>query len=334
MILQESSGRKDVIRTLQEGLIYLGFAKGVADGFYGPRTAEAVEKFQRKHKLYADGIAGPVTLQAFNDALILANRDGRDLIDFNTSPLDLEKQEGSIKLRWLKCPADIVGGKGFGLTVLREDCAEAYTRLYEAVHQLGGVLTSAGGRRLLSVKAGANMSPKSLHYCGLAFDMEPTTAMTNPYTNPFFAVRVGSTRKWEIWAKSSLPKESLAQGASDFGVDWRTKMPLLAWGIRNKKNSQGKKVQYAVTKKISANVFSFTQLAKKVGFYPISAKPSFFQSGELRTSEWWHFQWNEGLIPGTSSFGGELLKSYTLQQCEKFPKWEQVENSKFMIDWF
>lgn len=35
-----------------------------ADGDYGPRTRRAVRRFQRRHRLAADGIAGPATLGA------------------------------------------------------------------------------------------------------------------------------------------------------------------------------------------------------------------------------------------------------------------------------
>ena len=35
---------------------------GAVDGIYGKKTVEAVKKFQRKHGLTADGIAGPATL--------------------------------------------------------------------------------------------------------------------------------------------------------------------------------------------------------------------------------------------------------------------------------
>jgi chitosanase len=51
------------IRRVQASLVLLGFLDE-ADGVFGPKTAEAVRRFQRKKKLKADGIVGPATLAA------------------------------------------------------------------------------------------------------------------------------------------------------------------------------------------------------------------------------------------------------------------------------
>ena len=40
-----------------------GFYKGRADGIYGAKTVAAVKAFQRKNKLFVDGVAGPQTLR-------------------------------------------------------------------------------------------------------------------------------------------------------------------------------------------------------------------------------------------------------------------------------
>jgi peptidoglycan hydrolase-like protein with peptidoglycan-binding domain/tetratricopeptide (TPR) repeat protein len=53
------SGR---VRVLQRRLAKAGFAPGPIDGRYGPRTEQAVTRFQTAHGLGADGIAGPQTL--------------------------------------------------------------------------------------------------------------------------------------------------------------------------------------------------------------------------------------------------------------------------------
>lgn len=56
-----SSGTK--VKTLQQRLISLGWMSGTADGKYGGATQAAVKAFQKKMGLWADGIAGPDTLE-------------------------------------------------------------------------------------------------------------------------------------------------------------------------------------------------------------------------------------------------------------------------------
>ncbi|HLY85440.1 MAG TPA: peptidoglycan-binding domain-containing protein [Gaiellaceae bacterium] len=57
------------VKLLQEGLIALGFSPGKADGDYGPATQVEVEKFQLSKGLAEDGIVGPQTLAALQQAL-------------------------------------------------------------------------------------------------------------------------------------------------------------------------------------------------------------------------------------------------------------------------
>ena len=51
------------VRNIQTRLKSWGYYTYTVDGIYGWRTAEAVKKFQRKHGLVVDGIAGPRTLE-------------------------------------------------------------------------------------------------------------------------------------------------------------------------------------------------------------------------------------------------------------------------------
>ncbi len=50
------------VRRMQQALIKQGYLKGTADGVFGTKTEVAVRKFQKKHHLVVDGVAGPKTL--------------------------------------------------------------------------------------------------------------------------------------------------------------------------------------------------------------------------------------------------------------------------------
>lgn len=54
------------VRTLQTKLQTLGYTVGAVDGVFGERTRYAVVSFQSSHDLAADGIAGPMTIQAID----------------------------------------------------------------------------------------------------------------------------------------------------------------------------------------------------------------------------------------------------------------------------
>jgi Putative peptidoglycan binding domain len=65
----QSGDSGDEVMRLQEALAALGYDVGEADGAFGPSTEEAVRQFQADSGITADGVAGPQTLQAINDAL-------------------------------------------------------------------------------------------------------------------------------------------------------------------------------------------------------------------------------------------------------------------------
>jgi peptidoglycan hydrolase-like protein with peptidoglycan-binding domain len=57
------------VEALQMMLNALGYKPGLPDGTFGARTEKAVIAFQRDRRLAADGVVGPKTVAALNEAL-------------------------------------------------------------------------------------------------------------------------------------------------------------------------------------------------------------------------------------------------------------------------
>ena len=307
MILREGD-KGDLVEKLQEALAYLGYHPGPLDGHFGSATEDAVEAFQKKSKIYMDGAVGPSTADMLNRAL------GSPKIELhlNLSPPVEDIRDTDKKLKYQN-------RGGYTKTTLREDTAAAYNKLYEEVHALGGIITSAGGRRGLGGKAGASRSKKSMHYVGRAFDMALPTGMQNPSTDPYLIENAGG-RKWTVWCKTEDPSV--------------TEKTIEASFVVTKKNAKGKKYTIIKTREITCRAFNFTALAARYGFRNISARRSFFRGGAYGGAEWWHFQWEGDLEPNKTTFGEELLKVYTLQKAKKFVYWNEAKNCRWKTNWF
>tara|TARA_R110000824_G_scaffold98310_1_gene234632 strand:- start:892 stop:1833 length:942 start_codon:yes stop_codon:yes gene_type:complete len=313
MVLREGT-KGELVKKLQEVLAELGYHPGPIDGHFGGMTEDAVGEFQRKSKLYADGAVGPSTAAALNKAL------GDPALHLDLEPPEEEIKDSDTKLKWVKCPADKFENRGgYTRVTLRSDTAEAYNALYKAVHDLGGIVTSAGGRRGLGGKAGASRSKKSMHYVGRAFDMALPTGMQNPSTDPYLVENAGG-RKWTIWCRTDDPSVSEKTIECSYVV--------------TKRNSKGKKYTIIKTKDITARVFNFTKLAAMSGFKNISARRSFFRGGAYGGAEWWHFQWEENLERNKTTFGEELLKVYSIEKAKRFVYWSEAKNCKWKVNWF
>jgi hypothetical protein len=302
-----------IVASLQQNLTDLGYDLGAIDGAFGGKTQDAVKDFQSKKGLGADGIVGEKTLQALDAALKAAGKEGAE---FDDQPEEAPAviQEVNVKMGWVTCPADKYPGKdGYGSTILRTDAAAAYKELKAEVNALGGVITSAGGRRALSSGAGPARSKTSMHYTGLAFDMSLATGMQSTDKDPFLCVRVPGTRKWTVWCKSDKAPEVTLEAVTCATVKGKTVL---------------------TTKSMTIKAFNFTAVAEKHGFESISARKSFFEGGAYGGAEWWHFQYNKALTKGQSKFGEELLKVYSLNEAQKFVYWNEVKDNVYGVSWF
>lgn len=63
------------VRYMQQALIGLGFLNGTADGAYGPKTEEAVRKYQKAYGLGVDGSAGINTMTSLRNTVITLQSD-------------------------------------------------------------------------------------------------------------------------------------------------------------------------------------------------------------------------------------------------------------------
>lgn len=306
MILKKGSRGKDV-EELQAALKALNFKVGEVDGIFGKGTVEAVEAFQESVQTYVDGIVGKGTLREINEELVAQNLSS---LVFEIGD-DEVLSEPTDKLTWVKVDADIFPGRdGYNRLTLRSDAAESYNALRKEIHELGGIVTTAGGKRSLAGRASPSRSKKSMHYTGLAFDLALPTGMQNAKKDPYIIVDAGD-RHWEVWCRST-----------------NEDVPVITL------ESCVRKGKDLIKEEVTDRFFSFTELAQKHGWERIRGRRSFFKGGSYSGAEWWHFQWEAGLKRGESKFGEELLKVYTMNECKNFVYWDIAKNCTFGVDWF
>lgn len=308
LLLQGSTG--PAVTTLQKALISLGYLKGTADGDFGPKTEDAVEDFQAAANLFSDGKAGHDTLEALNAAVT-------DPALKVPQPLPGPTPAGPVtKLQLVTVPCEKMGGGGYTSMKMRSDVAELYKKLHAEVIALGGGITTAGCIRPLSAGGGAAQSATSLHYCAIAWDLALDSGMQN-VNNPYLVENVGN-RKWRVWMKcvgnATVPQVTV-QATLCSTVAGRTQLQVVP---------------------VTGQYVDFTALAAKYGFKNISGRKTFFAGGSYAGAEFWHLQNESVLLPGVSTFGGELLKIYdeATIKANFRGNWDQAKNAIWQISWF
>ena len=304
MLLRRGS-QSEQVRSIQQWLVELGLSPGAVDGIFGDWTEKAVIRFQEDAGIYADGIVGPVTMDALEKAYL------RHVAE-QTSPGADSLDGTEERLQFVRCKADKYG-EGYDRVYLRQDAAEAYNQVYEQVHALGGILTSSGGKRALDAPVTSNRSATSFHYAGLALDLYLWSGMEKPQKDPY-VIRVADLeeRRLEVFVRC-LPDK-----VEDIEINdvVRYQDP----GLLNRITVKG---PYR----------NLTQIFSEAGFKPIPARRRFIDDGYPLAAEWWHFQYEKQLVPGLSTFGRELLKAYTRLRLEGTPPW-RFRDRVFKINWF
>lgn len=310
MLLRQGSQGEQVER-LQRALARLKLYAGKIDGDFGPVTEAALEAFQRRSSILADGVFGSTSMQKFNRAV------GWD--PFLCFPPDLVVAEPQApaepRMEFVQCPADKVAGvPGYGHITLREDVAAQWLALTAAVHERGGVLMSGGGKRRLHAKSSPSRSRRSMHYLGRAFDLPPYALMQNPNKDPYLVTdSVDQPGRFEVWCRSD--------DAPMHGLN--------ALKVKQWRDDQGRRRSKIVPVWLVLNVFSLTKLAKAHGFEDIRARRSFVKGGSYAGCEAWHHEYRGGLVPDETTFGEELMRVYSPEQAQKFIYWYEVRDSRW-----
>jgi len=256
---------------------------------------DVVEAFQEKVDILVDGDPGPETLWRLQEPWTT-------------------QQHG---LLFVRCAADIVPGvEGFDQLLLREDAAERYRALKQDVNDLGGVVTTAGGKRPLNADVNTNRSAKSMHYSGLAFDLAVTSGFFKPETDPYVISRTDDGG-WTVWCRASEGKERSVKAV--WWSNWNSGKDL--------------------SKRVTDRFVNFTELCAAHGFAPIKPRKPFtrLENRKYLASEWWHFQAADLLIPNLSQFGIELLRieDYTAESiCSASENIWANRKAIFQKQWF
>ena len=311
----------EAVRAVQEMLNFLGFREKhmrgqmtvfvplAEDGKFGAHTENAVIDFQRSEGLLADGIVGPNTMRALQSAY------AQRRLELDAPPADSLRGGLPKRFTFERVPADAYD-QGYSRLSLRNDAAGEYRELYDAVHRSGGILTSSGGLRSLDATVTRSRSATSFHYLGRALDLYLYSGMVDPDRDPYVIERV-APRKYVVWARCSTA------GAPD--AELPTKKPI-EHAITYNNRVEGSTTQ-------PDHFLNLTALFEKHGFKPIPPKRRFEDGSSMMAAEWWHFQWESGLVEGASTFGQELLKVYSETTLEGTAPWNQRERV-FKWDWF
>jgi hypothetical protein len=242
------------------------------------RNKDEVREFQRKYGLVADGLFGPDTFDAW-----VMNAVQPPPLKTVKVPLNNKHVADNLTYRYIK---------------VREDVASRLQAIVEHLESRGGVMTTAGGLRLLSSPVTAARSPTSYHYLGTAFDLGTYTGMVDPDTDPFVVEQEGNC--WRVWAR-----------VTDQNNQYKHTLKAVV---------ANHKAKTFDTKTVSGQFLNFTDLCAVNGFSRIASRAVPKTKTWYAGTEWWHFQ-AEPKDPD-AFYGDELLKTWSLEQASSSAAWE------------
>ncbi len=308
-IVEGRANHPDAVHSIQEMLNTLGFRVKkhgkrdgstsfrtlIVDGVYGPDTESAVIDFQRSQGVLADGVIGPTTMGELEDEY------STRVVELSSPGFDSVSGVPDQHV-FRRLPAD-AWGEGYDRLSLRDDVADPYLKVHDAVHAAGGLLTSSGGIRSLHAKVTRSRSALSFHYLGRALDLFIYSGMVDPEADPYVISRVAE-RSYCVHARCSKDNNPQAKLPAESTID-----EVITYDRRKEGRS------------VKGHFLNLTELFQKHDFDPIRARRRFEEGGSMMGAEWWHFQYTKGLVPGYATFGQELLKLYSEETLEDTPPW-------------
>ncbi len=197
----------EYIRWIQSSLNQVSSARLDVDGILGPLTRSAIRSFQQRHGLEVDGIVGPITEQA----LIDAGAGSPPGYDAPSSPAPSQPSMGSRT----KLANQVLNHGNISLWPYSptgsssSDGADAHSNIFDTsrgksarrsgydnapggsinldTRMLDGMLKMAKtyDMRVTSI-AGGSHSVSSLHYSGVAFDVDEINGVHVTASNPYY----------------------------------------------------------------------------------------------------------------------------------------------------
>lgn len=291
------------------------FSELIVDGIFGEDTEAAVMAFQEDEGVMVDGIVGPQTMATLEEAFarreIELTSPGSDGLVIG-EPDDADEPGPRIEhFRLARVEADPYG-EGYTRISQRSDAAEAFNNVRAIVNDHGGIVTTSGGIRSLTANVSGNRSATSMHYVGRAFDLFIYSGMVDPEKDPFVVAKTDTDRRWRVYARC----RKKGKRAEDMTVERVASYSRRGGDL-----------------KVKGRFLDLTALLDEHGFRPISARRSFERGGSMMGAEWWHFQYETGLVRRVSTFGSELLRLYTQSTLERTPPW-RYRDRVFGVSWF